>query len=551
MQNGLQTTLDVLAATRNDTAGEVLLHALQQSELPHQKQILDAILRRRNPATLRKVVANWHTYCVELKEVAAEHRGRLAGAIRDAVVSRDDQLCSNGCDAALVTREYDIVPALLTVIHSSKTNQVEIASRTLIELVQSLYVQLNQTRDSRSRRDSELSHAHVSSALEAALRQFPQYKRKDVLTAFLLTARRDNATLKRVLREPLDPAHDAIVEQISESPRPAVARLATSFLEDARAPQAALSILSRRRDDLFIEHFLRTVGDDPSLQVRGNLKRLKTISWLDAGMSQLMFLDENAQAALAHTVGCSGVGHNEVMRVFKDILASGKLKARRAVASLLSEFESVEANRLVMQALRDKDVQVQATALGQLRERGLPGAMATLIEALDSDHALLRETARDCLSEFDVPRYLNAYEGMSVEVRRNTGQLVSKVDTNARKLLAEELQSASRSRRLRAIDVVRSLGMVRVLEDFLLSLLDDDDYLIRGEAAEALVECPTDKTRMALRNATLDKNAAVRTAAQRALDEMVLAGQQRTTTPDVAHIKSPTKVPGGTGGWTW
>ena len=544
MPDGLAKTLELLVTTRNESAGDVLWHALEQGNLAVQKLALGSLLRRRSPAALRKVVANWHTFSAKLKDVTLEHRGRLTKAIRDAIFSRAERRSANGGDAAGVWREYEIVPALLTVVRSSEPAQAAQASRTMIELVQSLHVELEQTRDSRARRASQLAHAHVASALEEAARQFHKHRRKDILAAFLIIAGRENATLKRILREPTDTAHAAVVELLAQSPRPPIARLTTSFLEDTRAPQAALAVLSQRRDDLFVQHFLRTVGDDPSPNVRGNLQRLTKLRWLQSGLSQLMFLDERAQVALAQTVGCSGLPDAEILRVLRDVLRHGKLRARRAAARLLQNFEGLEANRLIMQTLRDGDIEVQAAALAELRARGLPGATATLLAALDSPHPLLQQTARQCLSEFDMPRFLQAYDGMDEEERRTTGRLVRKVDTNSAALLREEMQSPSRSRRLKAIDVAQALEMTGELEEPLLALLNDEDHLVRVAAAEALSHCPTDQTRIALRSATLDESPNVRSAAQRALDEMVVAtpGQSGASNVDQAPATAALRV---------
>ncbi len=236
---------------------------------------------------------------------------------------------------------------------------------------------------------------------------------------------------------------------------------------------------------------------------------------------------------------CSGLGRLEKFEVLKLLLTAGKPAGRRAAAAALADFQGADANRLVLAALRNDDARVQASALGQLRDRGLPGAMATLIEALDSPDEIVRETARRCLREFSFSHFLGAFDGLDEQVRRNTGRLVKKVDLTTPQRLAEEMNAAARSRRLRAIEMTAVLGMADELEAELIQLLDDDDHLVRMEAAMALAGCSSDKSRLALRDALLDRSVSVQNAAERALDAMATIQPPRSGKIDVAALSLP------------
>jgi len=557
MKRGMEISLEVLATTRNEAAAAVLVRALDSPHESLREGALRGLLARRSPWGLRELMARWHLFSPRFREIVIEHRGRLTGAIRDAILSQDKQLCANGCDAAQCTGEYDLIPALVNVAESGAAESgnrehADMAAQTLLQLAQMLHDELSRPRDWRQRRNPHLYRTHVVATLELATQRFQQHRRKEILTAFLILTGRENATLRRVLRDPLDRTHTEIIDLLTLSPRPAIVRLALSFLDDSRAPKAAINVLAHRDDDEFLHYLLRKIGYEPSSAARVNLKRLTKIHWLQHDATRLVAFDEAAQHAAVQIAVCSGLPRPDKFQVLKLVLLRGKPAGRRAAVAALADFQGVEANRLIMQAVRDKDIRVQAGALSQLRSRGLPGAMAMLIDALDSRHELVQETARECLHEFTFHRYLSAFHSMNEQVRGSTGALVRRVDRQTPQLLAEEMQAASRGRRLRAIEVAQALDMVAEMEPQFHELLKDDDHMVRMEAAGALAECSTERTRLALRNALLDRSVAVQNAAERALGAMVTARPRRPRGIDVSAINLPENgASAGGGPWRW
>ncbi|MCA9270587.1 MAG: hypothetical protein KDA41_19025, partial [Planctomycetales bacterium] len=216
----------------------------------------------------------------------------------------------------------------------------------------------------------------------------------------------------------------------------------------------------------------------------------------------------------------SGISAEDKMALIRRVLEKGKPAARKVAAAALVEMEGVEATRLVLLALRDDDPHVQAAALGQLRPRGVPGALGTLFESLDSLHAPVIEAARAALSEFNFARYYSGFDAMDEVARRTTGDLVRRVDPQSAGKLREELQASVRSRRMRGVAMTAAMGLAEELEEDLVLLLQDEDHILRAEVAAVLADCNTQQTRLALREALLDTSVAVQDAAQRSLEDM-------------------------------
>ncbi len=231
-------------------------------------------------------------------------------------------------------------------------------------------------------------------------------------------------------------------------------------------------------------------------------------------------LDEAEQHSLVQMVMASGIKRLDVFKTIEHLLRYGKPGGRRAASVALARFNGAEANALALHALDDADPQVQAAILGQVRQRGIPGALLRLVEFADSPHEVVRQAARDSLGEFSFDRFLAAFDMLDDQVRQSTGELVRKINPEATAGLVEEMQSRSRTRRLRAVGVAISMGVVPDVEATIIELLADDDHVIRSEAARALGTSNSAISRQALREALLDRSIVVQESAERSLRQL-------------------------------
>ena len=99
MANGLDITLQVLATTRNDAASEALIAALESPHASIQEGALRALADRRSLSAQREILARWPDLPPRWRSIVMEKTGRIASAMRDAILGDDDQLCTSACDA--------------------------------------------------------------------------------------------------------------------------------------------------------------------------------------------------------------------------------------------------------------------------------------------------------------------------------------------------------------------------------------------------------------------------------------------------------------------
>ncbi|MBC8350512.1 MAG: HEAT repeat domain-containing protein [Planctomycetes bacterium] len=517
MASGLELTFSILSKTQNEAAVAVLLNALDSTDRNVQAGALGAVLSHRSPTGHRELLRRWHALSKRWKKLASDSPGRLTSAIRDAVLSSDEQLHANGCDAAIVLREYDLIPALLTAAEDSSNPHADRSAETLLQLVSAMSAELAVPRDYRNRRNPHLVRARAAGAIEQSANRFDRHKRPEIVEAFLLVARRDNSAFKHILQHPHNKAYVTLVRLLSHSPRPGVMRLILDSLNDNRVPSVIYNILARRKDVSFVRHMLKRFASEIPINVRRNLKRIESFSWLCEDMNLLSALNGEEQRGAIQLAMASGMSRIQVFEVVEFIMQNGTVDGRREAANVLSDFRGDAANQTVIRALEDDDAAVRAVAVSQLRERGVRGAKTTLLGLVDSPDELVRDAARESLSEFTFDRLLASFGTLDDETRVETAKFVIRVDPLAVEGLREELQSPIRVRRIRAIQMADAMEVVAEIEPLMIALLSDQDHVIRASAAEALLRSPSAASRTALRDAILDRSDIVRDAAGQTL----------------------------------
>ncbi len=521
MPGGLQTTFNLLANTPNEASAELLLPALDSFETVIQEGALTALLNRRSVAGQHELLKRLHRVNDRWRKILHDNRGRMSRGVRDALLSGDEQLFRNGCQAAVWFAEFDLMPALITVVEDSSSPHGRLAAETLLTLARDLFGELAAPRHYADRRDPQLARTHCLNVLESSVQRSPKHRSHEVVEAFLILANRENPTLRRILADPRDPMYVVLVQALRTSEHPGVMSLLLNFLEDAHAPMAPLGVIGRRPDAPFIRRLLERIGATPSTTITGNLRRIDAIDWVRGRPALLGEFDGPLQQAAVNLVVASGMKRWDYFILLEYLVRNGQKAGRIAATVALAELHGAQANAAVQRALGDSEPEVRAAALSQIRHRGITGALAKLIAALDSPHECEREAARGSLSEFTLQRLIAAFDHLDDAVRFSTGQLVRKVDPNCENLVRVELDSLSRTRRLRGIGATVALGLVTEMEERLIDLLGhDEDHLVRQNAARALSQANSLAAVEALEAAHKDRNVPVQAAARESLDEL-------------------------------
>lgn len=518
MADGLATTFETLAASRNDAANRVLLEALRSTDPDVYDHALKAVIARRFKPGHLEVLGIWHRLSPKQRQFLQEGRGRMSGALRDAVLSEDEQLFQNACEVVEHFKEFDLISTLVTLAENQNHAHAEAATTLVLRLTQQLSEMVHGPRDYNDRRNPESLARFVLESLERSVERFRTHNRSELIESFVILAGPSCNTLRQILEEPHHPCYLTVINTLTHSKCSGVIQFLVKSLKGEHTSLNILNVISKRDDPGFVKKLLELIDKKLDAKVAKNISRIRTFGWLKPGENGFESFEEEDQARCVKLVAASGVKADEFLDLLDLVLRRGEPAARWAACDALAGIPGERGNRLVVNSINDADPKVQAAATRQIRDRHVSNAMAILLKQIDSPHEIVREATCEALSEFSFDNFLAGFEGLHDDARRTTGALVKKVDSKTIAGLMSEMEEPSRKRRLRAIEMADVMELVPELTESVLELLDDEDYLVRAAAADVLQLCPTTEVVEALQLLTRDRSAAVKNAAKASLE---------------------------------
>jgi len=516
----LERTIAALAKSRNEAATPTLVAALNSDRREIFDGAIRAIVARRSKAGHLAVLKLWPTLNDDERGWVGQSHGRLGGALRDALLSDDNQLFASACEAARLSGEFDLAPTLILLAEKSDGPRAQRAMSLVLEMVDRLDEFEPDQEDAGYSRHPETIHHSVLESLQRSVERFPRHGRKQLVEAFVVLAGAASDALRSILEAPHHSCHETVLDALTHSDHPGVFKLITDYFVNHEAPAAVRAVVSRRVDRPFVESLCTLPQDPDNALLAKNLGRIRSFACLVDHQVASKLFSPSQQAAAMWIVAHSGAPEESKLELAAALMARGHALGRLAACRALAAISGQRSNELVLSALNDDDVEVKAAATRQLRQRHIPGAMARLIELVDSPHEAVRNAARESLGEFSIDNYLGRYETLDNDARRTTGALVARIDQQTVPRLKDELASLIRRRRLRAIEVAEALGVIPQVADALVERLEDEDHMVRAAAADALQHCTAQDVRDALVAALGDRSFAVQSAARASLRQM-------------------------------
>jgi hypothetical protein len=194
--------------------------------------------------------------------------------------------------------------------------------------------------------------------------------------------------------------------------------------------------------------------------------------------------------------------------------------SKRAVAALeaMGGRDRGAATEAMTQLLdsRNENVQVAAVRhLGSVRVAGLSKLLAPKLMAEASDN--VRTVARRVIARATFDQFLESWDRLDDTARRTAGRAAIAMDADVVIRLVGELNEASVQRRLRALDIVQTLGTETRLARHLVTLAKDSSAQVRAAVAAPLVKAATAEASSAVAALLHDPDADVQIAAIDAL----------------------------------
>lgn len=485
MVGGLRQTVEILRASRNQAANDLLVDLVLEGPPSIREESLEALLSSRPRAALTPLVADFDLLGpAQQDQICRAGSATLAHALRQAYLSSDIRVHDNACVVMRRIPAYDQIPLILGALEQEPERKSR-AVNLIEQLTKQLAADLDAAPDSAS---LAATRRQFLAALEVALRRFPRHRSSVVPEAFLILDNEDSELVRRVLGDPAHPCHAPMVDALCTRQEPRIVRWLFVLLASPHPPAAVIHIVTQRKDPWFVAKLLEGVSMLADPLVQASVKHIKEFPWLRVEPAGLGSMSSEQQKSALLWVTASGMSLPDKLSVVAFLLDEGHPESRRAAACTLTQFPGSDATQLLVGCLGDRDPVVQLAAVKQIRQRGLPNALALLMPKLEDPDPRVREAARQTLSDYGFEKYFRSFDQMDERSQYMIGSLVSKIDSSFDDKVRIELGSEHRNHRIRATRILRCLSRVESFWRDLARLVDDADHVVRRSAMDALEE---------------------------------------------------------------
>jgi HEAT repeat protein len=523
MSKPLRKTFELLAETRNPSAVDLLVSALDIPEERVQALAIEALLQRRTTPGIVALIRRLPSLSNRTRALVEKAGIDLGRGLRECLLSHDAALRSSALMLVRRCEAFSEAATLIGLLEAPERSDRAEIEAAIIDLVNRLYEHLKYGKESDDTalylRDADRIRHQMLAALEMAACNYPMHRSRQVVEALLVLSDPENMHLTRFLRDAPAEARATTAELLRFSRHEGVMNLALESMGQNYPYGGAVRAFELRTDPEFICHVLRHWPRKLSAFQQKNFKELHAVAWLDPQAPHLDAVPPALHRPLIAFLVATGLPQPQKLAVLEWMVRFGSPEGRLAATDVLVDLEADSVQDVVLESLESDEPDVQAWATTQLRSWSVPKAMELLIERLDSPVAEVREAARSELAGFNIARAIELFDQVEPRLQVAVGDLVQKIDLEAIPKLREQIQHPIRRKRIRAARAALAMKLHYQVVDALLVMARDSDNLARRTAAEVLGRVATPEAVTALRDLTHDASPRVREAASAALAE--------------------------------
>ena len=232
MSDGIAKTFEHLARTTNSHALDVLIVALDIPREEIRSQAVKAVLKRRNPRGHVELLQRFHEFPDETRNLLEPYSATMGKALRQCVISGQQQFESNALQFIREFEVYDMLPIVLEMLgDESRQAHHRYCLETIDELVNTLYEHVNHTgKENKYLRDARMIQLRIVSALERICGQhdIPGYER--LLENLFILGDLEVGEIRKMLRQDGHPRRKHAEDLLRNSDHPGIMQLILDFM---------------------------------------------------------------------------------------------------------------------------------------------------------------------------------------------------------------------------------------------------------------------------------------------------------------------------------
>lgn len=327
----------------------------------------------------------------------------------------------------------------------------------------------------------------IVDTLLGALRNYRQHGQSVVLRLLLRLDPSTHRVLMDVLASPGDLRRRDLTEFLERSQAPEVAGFLFKALKDPRdrLKEEVVRILERRRGDpAFQKALWGFLESSPPKYLQRLAAESETLNWwppdpLESPVPfqhhMIGFLREARRLPLSERV-----------RRLEPLLAAADGGVRAQTALLLADLGGTESVEALWPALEDPEETVQLAAVRALAVSEHPQRYRILVSKLNHPMPSVASVSREAVAREGFQQYLSLFPRMDVRTRATAGQALVKLDPAVTVRIEEEMAALDADRRVRALQVLDTLGKGPELVSRLVVLMGDPDRKVRASVVRSL-----------------------------------------------------------------
>jgi len=519
--SGLKSTFDTLTNTPNDSAVDVLIIALDDSDTDIRFRALKALVTRGDERSAVKILEQWDSLHPEDIVLIREQKQNFAEVIDQQIGSGSDGVST----AIKAAHQLDLISSLLTLITLAESSDSDKIKRQASDAVVHLVGPLGKL--ARQKLDQPTVRGPVLARLTNSVRCFSSHRNERLIEAFLEISAWSDGDLRLALEKP-NLGRDLLCEQFKKTTEPGVIELLAGFVRRRDLPQCVSEVIQTRTDETFRSELLNRIGKELNSTTEKNLQDLGIPDSCRGGEEVVDQVEIDQLPALIHLYVTAGNNTIETLQVVAAAAHRGGEPCKAATAVGLSRCDTPPADFWMRAAIPVADGNESAIAANE-NARLLHRLIQLLYQADHADGALVRGV-RHVLSPLHVDQIINRIEALRPRSRRRLGRVVMMIDPNAVTRIHDALRHPLLANRLKAISMAEALACVDSLSDSLAHIVREDHRDARILAAQVMADATNDATLGLLDEMIRLPDCGVRDAAMLAMEkrQSVRAGNSRT-----------------------
>jgi hypothetical protein len=507
----LQTTFDVLSTSPIESAVDVLIYALDDSDVEVRSRALRALVSRNDQRSAHKILQNWDALKPEDIVLIREKKQNFAEIVGNQLQAGGDQ-ASMAIEAAEQLELTSCVLPLITLTESSGSVQIKRqAEEAVLSLVRAI------GKRARENRDQPTIRGPILARLVDSVQGFATHRSERLIEAFLEVSAWPDSELRALLSKPTT-SRDLLCAQLKKTTEPGAIELLAGFVRRRDLPKCIGQVIQSRTDTAFRDAFLTVVGQETTTAIEHNLQAIGMPACCQGGERIVEEVEVEQLSAILHLYVAACNDSIQRLQVVAAAAERGGEKCMAAAAVGLGKCDTPETSFWMRAAIPVADGNEAAIASNENAR-----LLNRLIQLLQhSDGAIVR-SVRHVLSPLHVDNIIDRLESLRPRSRQRLGSVVLMIDSDAITRVYDALRHPVLANRLNAIVMAEALACVDKLPESFAHIVREDHQDARVLAAKVMADARSGATLRLLHEMTELPDCGVRDAALAAIKKRELA----------------------------